>query len=69
MNTYYAVAALIALGALTPGPNNLVVLGAGARGGLWAALPPIAGIVAGSLAMLAVVAAGARSRRTPSAAR
>lgn len=58
MNTYYAVAALIALGALTPGPNNLVVLGAGARGGLWAALPPIAGIVAGSLAMLAVVAAG-----------
>lgn len=58
MNAYYAVAGLIALGALTPGPNNLVALDAGARGGIRAALPPIAGVVAGSLVMLALVAAG-----------
>lgn len=58
MDTYLPVAALIALGALTPGPNNLVALDAGTRGGLAAALPPIAGVVAGSLVMLGLVAAG-----------
>lgn len=58
MNTYLAVTGLVALGALTPGPNNLVVLDAGSRGGVAAALAPIAGVVAGSLALLALVAAG-----------
>ncbi|HET9451618.1 MAG TPA: LysE family transporter [Aggregicoccus sp.] len=46
------------MGALTPGPNNLVVLRAGARAGWRDALPAIAGIVLGGLALLAVVALG-----------
>jgi threonine/homoserine/homoserine lactone efflux protein len=52
-------AGLIAAATLTPGPNNLVVMRAAARGGVRGALPAIAGVVLGSLALLAVVAAGA----------
>lgn len=58
METLLSLAGLIALGAFTPGPNNVVVLDAGTRGGITAALPSIAGVVAGSLAMLALVAGG-----------
>lgn len=54
-----AVAALVLVAAVTPGPNNLVVLRAAAGAGLVGALPAIAGILAGSLALLALVAAGA----------
>ena len=52
-------AGLIAVAAATPGPNNLVVMRAAARAGIAAALPAIAGIIAGSLAMLLLVLAGA----------
>jgi threonine/homoserine/homoserine lactone efflux protein len=52
-------AGTIAAAALTPGPNNLVVMRTAARGGLAGALPAIGGIVLGSLALLAVVVAGA----------
>lgn len=53
-----AVAAIVAVGAITPGPNNLVVMRAAARGGFPAALPAMAGVVLGSLALLAAAVAG-----------
>lgn len=52
------VAGVIAAATLTPGPNNFVVMQAAQRG-VRAALPAIAGVVIGSLALLAVVVAGA----------
>lgn len=52
------VAGLIAVAAITPGPNNLVVMRTAAEAGFIAALPAIAGIVAGGLAMLALAMAG-----------
>ena len=58
METLVPTAVLIGVGALTPGPNNLVVLRAGARAGWRDALPAIAGIVLGGLALLSVVALG-----------
>ncbi|HWM86990.1 MAG TPA: LysE family transporter [Kofleriaceae bacterium] len=59
MQVLVGVVTLVLVAAITPGPNNFVVLRAAARAGLAAALPAIAGIVAGSLALLAVVGAGA----------
>ncbi|HVR81220.1 MAG TPA: LysE family translocator [Luteimonas sp.] len=52
-------AGLIAVAAITPGPNNLIVMRAAAHSGFMGALPAIAGIVAGGLAMLLLVMAGA----------
>jgi len=49
------VAGLLFVAAITPGPNNLAVLSAAARGGTTGALPATAGIVLGSLALLSVV--------------
>lgn len=59
MQVVIGVVSLVLVAAITPGPNNFVVLRAAARGGLTAALPAIASIVAGSLALLAVVGGGA----------
>jgi len=58
MPSLLAVAGVVLVAAITPGPNNLVVLRAAVAGGVRAALLAIAGIVAGGLVMLAVVAAG-----------
>lgn len=58
MNALVGIAGLIAVAAVTPGPNNLIVMRAAARSGLAAALPAIAGIVLGGLALLLVIAAG-----------
>ena len=58
METLVPTAVLIGVGALTPGPNNLVVLRAGARTGWRGSLPAIAGIVLGGLALLSVAALG-----------
>jgi len=44
--------------ALTPGPNNLVVLRASSRAGLRGALPAIVGIVLGGLLLLLLAALG-----------
>lgn len=52
------VAGLIAVTAITPGPNNLVVMRAASHLGFIGALPAITGILAGGLAMLIVVMAG-----------
>ena len=58
MNELTPLALLLLAGAMTPGPNNLVVWREAGRGGLRAALPAIAGIVAGSLLLLLLAVAG-----------
>lgn len=55
----FGIAGIVAVASITPGPNNFLVMQAAARAGWAAALPAIAGVVAGSLALLAVVLAGA----------
>ena len=52
-----SVAAILFAAAITPGPNNLVVMDAG-RGGLRAALAPIAGVVLGTLGLVFAVRFG-----------
>ena len=52
-------AGLIAVATITPGPNNLLVMRIAARSGFMSALPAMAGVVAGGLAMWALVTAGA----------
>jgi threonine/homoserine/homoserine lactone efflux protein len=59
MEPLIGAAGALAAAALTPGPNNFVVMRTAARRGLAGALSAIAGIILGSLAMLAVVVAGA----------
>jgi threonine/homoserine/homoserine lactone efflux protein len=53
-----ADAGLILAAAITPGPNNLVVLRIAAARGLQAAAPAMAGVVMGGLALLALAQAG-----------
>jgi threonine/homoserine/homoserine lactone efflux protein len=57
--TLLATTGLLLAGAITPGPNNFVVLREAARGGWRGALPAIAGVVAGSLALLLLATGGA----------
>lgn len=54
MEALIACASLIALGAITPGPNNFAVLQIAVAKGVHSALPAMAGIVLGGLAMLAL---------------
>lgn len=58
METLLPVIAILFVGAITPGPNNLIVLAAGARGGLRVAGPLMAGAVLGALTLLAFVWTG-----------
>lgn len=58
MNEFAPIALVLLTGAMTPGPNNLLVWREAGRGGLRAALPAIAGIVAGSLLLLLLAVAG-----------
>ena len=58
MDVLFAVFGFVAVAAITPGPNNFIVMGAAARAGLGAALPAIAGVVIGTLALLTLVWAG-----------
>jgi threonine/homoserine/homoserine lactone efflux protein len=51
-----ATAAIVAVGALTPGPNNLIVFERGARQGLAGALPAVAAITCGSVILVLLVA-------------
>jgi len=62
-----AAAGVLLAGAITPGPNNFVVLTAGARAGFVGALPALAGIVLGSVALgiVAVLGAGALFNAEP----
>ena len=59
MEALIGAAGAIAAAALTPGPNNFVVMRTAARGGIAATLPAIGGVVLGSLVLLGVVVAGA----------
>lgn len=59
MDHLMALACLLGVAAITPGPNNLVVLRAAGHAGVCAALPAITGIVLGGLLLLALAATGA----------
>src|SRR4249920_3671394 len=67
MNSLIAAAGILLVATITPGPNNFVVLTAGARAGVLGALPAMAGIVAGTLALaiVAVFGAGAAFAAAP----
>ncbi|HEY1588676.1 MAG TPA: LysE family transporter, partial [Rhodanobacter sp.] len=58
MDRLITLAGLLCMAAITPGPNNLVVLREAGRSGIRGALPAIAGIVLGGLLLLAVMALG-----------
>lgn len=60
LQTLIATAGVLIAGAVTPGPNNFVVLRQAARLGWPGAVPPIAGIVVGSLTLLVLVSTGSR---------
>lgn len=53
-----SIAAVLFAAAITPGPNNLVVMSAAVRGGMRGAIAPIVGIVAGTLALVLAVQLG-----------
>lgn len=59
MDQLLAAASLLGVAAITPGPNNLVVLRAAGHAGLRGALPAIVGIIGGGLLLLAITALGA----------
>ena len=52
MDTYVAVAGLIFVAVITPGPNNFIVLEQTLEGGWRAAGPAVAGVVAGTQLLL-----------------
>ena len=54
MQALIASATLVFAAAITPGPNNFLVLRIALENGVRAALPAIAGVVLGGLAMLAL---------------
>ncbi|MEO1638627.1 MAG: LysE family translocator [Pseudomonadota bacterium] len=53
-----SIAAVLFAAAITPGPNNFVVMSAAARGGLRSAVAPIVGIVSGTLVLVLAVELG-----------
>ncbi|HVC17901.1 MAG TPA: LysE family translocator [Rhodanobacter sp.] len=59
LNQLLPLTGVLWIAALTPGPNNLVVLRASSRAGLRGALPAIVGIVLGGLLLLLLAALGA----------
>jgi threonine/homoserine/homoserine lactone efflux protein len=58
MNTVFATSGLILAAAITPGPNNFLVLKLAGERNLRSALMPVGGIVAGGLAMIALAQLG-----------
>lgn len=59
MDAIVALAGIIGVAMITPGPNNFIVMGAASRSGFRASLPAMAGIISGSTALLTGVWAGA----------
>lgn len=55
MEALLAVTGFLIVAAITPGPNNFIVMTASVRGGVAAALPAITGIVLGTLGLLFLV--------------
>lgn len=58
MSSLVAIAGVLLIAAISPGPNNLVVMRAAARSGFTHALPAVAGILLGSVVLLAAAVAG-----------
>jgi len=58
MSSLIPVFTILTVAAITPGPNNLIVMTAATRGGFWATLPSIAGVVVGGLLLMLLVWAG-----------
>ncbi|HEX7342354.1 MAG TPA: LysE family translocator [Rhodanobacteraceae bacterium] len=59
MTSLLPIAMFLSVAAITPGPNNLVVMRTAMRNGWTGVLPTMAGIVTGGLALLALVTVGA----------
>ncbi len=55
MSSVLPVLGALVAAAITPGPNNLIVMEAGARGGIAAACAAILGVLSGSLVLLVLV--------------
>ncbi|TQV71298.1 LysE family translocator [Denitrobaculum tricleocarpae] len=55
MDAYLAIAGLITVAVITPGPNNFIVLERAHSGGWRAAAPAIMGVVAGTQLLLLVI--------------
>lgn len=53
-----AIATLIFVSAITPGPNNLIVLGRASARGVASVAPAVSGIVAGGIVMIALAKLG-----------
>ncbi len=68
MEQLFAVAGFLIVAAITPGPNNFIVLTSARHGGLKAALPAMLGVIGGSLVLLVLVWFGAQIafKRVPS---
>jgi threonine/homoserine/homoserine lactone efflux protein len=58
MSSLLAIGMLLLVAAITPGPNNLVVMRTAARSGFAKTLPAVTGVVLGGIVLLAVAAAG-----------
>jgi len=58
MDALLAVTVLVAVAAITPGPNNFIVMHTAAHAGTRATLAVIAGVVGGGLAMLVLAMLG-----------
>lgn len=67
MNSLLPVFSILTIAAITPGPNNLIVMTAASRGGFRAALPSITGVVWGGLFLMLIVwtSAGATFELAP----
>jgi len=59
MTSFLAVLTIVTIAAVTPGPNNFIVISAAVRGGVSAALPAMASIIGGSITLLVLIWAGA----------
>ena len=58
MQTLLAIGALLFVAAITPGPNNIVMMRIGSRSGVRGALSAIIGVLLGGTAMLALAIVG-----------
>ena len=60
-STLLAVAGIITVASITPGPNNLLVMRSALTSGVSGALPSIAGVILGSLGLLTLILGGLQS--------
>lgn len=57
-STLLAIAGVISVASISPGPNNLLVMRSASRSGLSGALPSIAGVIVGGLGLMILVIGG-----------